>query len=302
MEQSTTQTGNDLAYHYTSMGVFLKLMEGIENGHFLFHASYIDVMNDPSEFKFGYGKFFKALTIIEGESGIEDKYKLSAIATEDNMSVTDWNEGFIDYHTSMFHLPFVISFSNDKDNLGMWRSYGSNGNGVVLGFDKKAAGAKYIYLEEKDFSYNIPYAVDVSYGEINEVLKNVLTHRYNIYYEKIKEIKDEYLLVFKTNFLYRFCRFFASLIKHKAYEEENETRMVFFKNEKPEELHFKVNMNERLVPFIQVPIPVVSLKRIVVGPCCAFDSTKRDIETLLTNKGFEINDMVVKSEVPYRNT
>jgi len=284
------------------MGVFLKLIDEIKDNHFFFHASYIDVMNDPSEFKFGYGKFFKALTMIEDESGIEDKYKLSAIATEDNMSVTNWNEDFIDYHSTMFHLPFVISFSNDKDNLGMWRSYGCNGNGVALGFDRKAAGAKDIYLEEKDFSYNIPYAVDVSYGEMNEVLKIVLNRQYNIYNEKIKEIKDEDLLVFKTNFLYRFCRFFASLIKHKAYEEENETRMVFFKNEKTEELLFKVNANGRLIPYIRVPIPVVQLKRIVVGPCCAFDSTKRDIETLLKNKGIEINDMVVKSEVPYRNT
>lgn len=300
MEQSTSQSKTNLAYHYTSIGVFLKLIEEIKDNKFFFHASYFDAQNDPSEFKYGYEVFLNALKKLEDKRGIEDKYKLTTIAMEDNMSVTDWNEVFIDYHSTMFHLPFVISFSNDKDNLSLWRSYGSNGNGVALGFDRKAAGVRNCVLDEKDFPNSMPYAVDVSYGEMNDVLKEVLNRHYDVYQKCVMKKKDDDLLAFKTNYLYYLCRFLVSLTKHKAYEEEKETRMVFFKNEKQEEYLFKVNRNERLVPYIQVPIPQSSLKRIVLGPCCT--STKRDVEMLLKNKGFEITqDIVVKSVIPYRD-
>lgn len=295
------QTVN-VAYHYTSIDTFLKMLDEVKDNLIFFHGSYISYMNDPTEFKYGFNFVHKLLEPIENELLVQGDDRLSLFWKTDYI-----REKQIDMLTKTFQLPFVVCFSNHKDFLPQWVMYGDNGKGVSLGFDvqnfykvhKTKDGQKLIDLTNYDS--NELYALRVSYKSIcnKHLFNTALSLMYKNYLKKIEKCIDKEAkckLQLKT--LNSIAFYLSALIKHKAYAYESETRILLPRSSYNDVL-FKTNGKGQVIPYIHIAINLKRLKKIVIGPCCDFDTTKTMIEVRLKQLGH--NDVkVLKSHIPYR--
>ena len=292
----------NVAYHYTSIDTFLKMLDGVKDNLIFFHGSYISYMNDPTEFKYGFNFVHKLLEPIENELLVQRDDRLSLIWNTDYI-----REKQIDMLTKTFQLPFVVCFSNHKDFLPQWEMYGDKGRGVSLGFDvqdyckiSKTKDGQTI-LDMTKYDDNEPHAIRVSYKNIsNRHFYNVaLLSMYNKYLDKIKNCTDkEAKCRLQLDTLYSIAFNLSALIKHKAYAYESETRILFPRSSYNDVL-FKTNGKGQMIPYIHIAINIKRLKKIVIGPCCDFDTTKTMIEARLKQLGHN-NVKVLKSHIPFR--
>ena len=293
----------NIAYHYTSIDIFLKMLNGVKDNLIFFHGSYISYMNDPTEFKYGFNFVHKLLEPIENELLVQRDDRLSIIWNTD-----DIREQHIDMLTETFKLPFVVCFSNHKDFLPQWEMYGDRGKGVSLGFDvqnyckiyKTKDGQKILDLTK--YNDKEPHALRVSYRNIcnRPFIKAALYSMYKNYLEEIKTCRDkEAKCKLQLDVLHSIAFYLSALIKHKAYSYESETRILLPRS-KYNDVLFKTNNKGQIVPYINIAIDLKRLKKIVIGPCCCdYDTTKMMIGARL--KQLNHKDVkILRSQIPYR--
>lgn len=302
-----------LAYHYTSLDVFLNLVKGIADHKFLFWGSYIFSMNDSTEFVKGYECAWNFLPEIEkhlAERGkIDDEYKLSLFWDQDKTNSSSW---WSNYHIELlkknYIAPFVISFSKQGDSLPQWTMYGKDGNGVSLGFDvliqsqiKRCNNGNLLLVFPIEKSNTV--VIDVEYDGLNldKSIAKYMCAEYMQYLQIIKNasnLEERDKQAIKLNAIERIVCLTASYIKHSAYKYESEVRFIQFRNE-INDVKYRIDAKGRLIPYMLIRIPTTKLKKIVVGPCADYNSVKLMIDTVLLQHG--IKDVtIVKSEVPYR--
>lgn len=302
---------DNLGWHYTTIDYFLKMLDVVKDGNFQFHASSVFSMNDPSEFMYGSKKVMDFFPLLEDELKVEDEYKLSKLYGDCNDYPGSYLlENQINLMNTSFQHPFSISYSKAIDSLPQWGMYGDNGHGISLGFD-----VRMYYIEKKtseglvhDYTHidlSRPYSIDVLYNEKitnKDIVYYYIKYFYNLYLKRVKE-KKEILPKEKIQIeeLGKILFFSASFIKHHSYEYERESRIIsMWKNYS--DIHFKARDKGTLVPYIEIGIPVSSLREIMVGPCCKYSSIKPCIELLLHQKGFKKNAVeITQSNVPYRS-
>jgi hypothetical protein len=294
------QTTN-IAYHYTSIDILLKLLDGIKDDHFVFHGSYILNMNDPTEFKYGFKQIIEILPKIEDELLVENKDRLSRVWNDD-----DIREMHLQMMCRTFRLPFVVCFSNNRDHLPQWGMYGDKGRGVSLGFDIQdyyriiRLGSN-VFLDMTNNDEIKLRAIRVSYKHISNRHSFVTAIKlfYKKYLTQISDIEDEKTKCnLKLDTLSLIAYFLSSLIKHKAYSYEAESR-VLYPCLSSSDVMFKMNSRGQLTPYIDVGIEKKRLKKIIVGPCCDYDSTKLMLEAKLNQIGLN-HIKILRSEIPYR--
>lgn len=291
----------NIAYHYTSIDTFLKLLGGIKDNKFMFFGSYILSMNDPAEFKYGFNMVHHLLNHIENELFVQKDDRLSTIWNTD-----DIREMHIDMLSETFQLPFVISFSNQKDFLPQWLTYGDDGRGVSLGFQiqdycRIIKNGKYTFVDWTKYDEKQIHALRVSYKRISNkfVYNGVLKNMYKQYLDKICNINEqEKKYSIQLDYLHTIAFYLSALVKHKAYSYENETRILFPRS-KLSDVQFRTNTKGQIVPYIKIGIETNRLKKIVLGPCCDFDSTKLMIETRLRQLNIS-RVRILKSQIPFR--
>ena len=122
----------EIAYHYTTIETLFEMLKNVEwnkqleERYLKFWASSIYAMNDPQEFMLGYKILQDSLLPkIEKKLKIRDSYlKLSNLAQifgyNDN---NKWNKELIEQIYTKHEIPFIVSFSNNKDFLSMWKAY-----------------------------------------------------------------------------------------------------------------------------------------------------------------------------------
>lgn len=303
------QIKENLGFHYTPIEAFMKMLDGIGNGKFKFHASSIFSLNDPSEMKYGYGEIMKKLPHIEAEFSISNaNYKLSEMWNKDkSYSYEEWYKIHLNKMKEYSQYPYVISYSRNRDNLQLWGMYGDNGRGIALGFDLRIyfferlsqKGLRILDSTHLDFE-NI-HSIDVEYGSMSMKSKLYFLVRgeYIKYLKEVQGITDKEEIVQKQlNALSRIMILVAPFVKHEAYEFEKESRIIQV-HKNIEDIKFKPNVRGGLTPYIEVEIPTSYLKEVIIGPCCDFDLIKKCIEIRLLQKG--IGDVeIAPSAVPYR--
>ncbi len=311
IEDMEKEIRDNLGWHYTCMDSFLKILNGIEGDNFIFQASSLFSMNDTSEFMYGSKKVMEILPQIENELDVEGDFKLSCLYGDCNDYPGSYLlENQINLMNTSFQHPFVVSYSKAMDSLPQWGMYGDNGYGISLGFD-----VRYYYIKKKDneggliydftrIDFDIPHSVDVLYTDTitpKDIVYYYIKYFYNLYLNRIKE-KKEILPKEKIQIeeLGKILFFSASFIKHHSYEYERESRIIsMWKNYS--DIHFKARDKGTLVPYIEIGIPVSSLREIMVGPCCKYSSIKPCIELLLHQKGFGEEVVITQSKVPFRS-
>ena len=297
-----------IVYHYTSLEVLLKMLDSIRDNNIIFYATRIFELNDKSELIYGFRKFWKLLPDIEKELKIDnDEYKLSKLSENESNQKDGLPQLIYNGLANSRHIPFVISFSNDKDNLPMWNMYANNGYGVALGFKMQLCFSGRIspnnsLIDITAFDPLKPISLKMSYGNISK-RSNIYRYAkilYSNYYSEIQGINDIKEILKKQLYLIEELGIAASaLLKHPSFSFEKESR-YYCKVLDTDSINFRINTRGNVIPFIEVPIPTSMFKKIVIGPCRDIDNIKNIIDIRLKQKGLEGIE-IEKSKIPYRN-
>ncbi len=289
-------------YHYTTLEVLLSMLKNLdrriptEESCLSFWASSILSMNDPQEFLYGYKLLQDTiLPEIERKMGIKDNnLKLSRLSKIQNGNdVEALNKAIIEKLYEENSIPYIVSFSENKDFLPMWNAYSCKGRGVCLCFKNN-----HYLIDGKNVDIlNYLHAKKVTYGEVDGSIKDVVHSLYEKYIEEYKNDRDR---------IKKMLSYFATLAvttspyhKHKAYEYENEVRLVQFKKS-TDNIKYRISKQGRLIPYIEVSVKLKYLEQIILGPCVDSVSIIRELRHMFDFYRGNEDNFIVPSEVPYR--
>lgn len=285
-----------LLYHYTTMDTFYSMMEhslyptkNIIPTHIMMWAGHYSFQNDPTECKLYFTGLEKAIQ----EYSIKKSCNLTEVYN-DYISSPKNDLGI-----------YFISFSEQEDDLTMWRGYGQNGDGISLGFNfEKLPGPQLMHLCDKNnpeanMHYRDPrlieskdYPIQCKYTEPNNIqIEDEVYHKVlSILKDKNDEWKDVILRLINDKE--------APKYKHIKYAAEKEHRIIRIKD-MPK---FRIGRDGLPIPYIEVGIPLNCLQKIIIGPCQASSQAIIRIKKFLWTKGIDTKNIeFVTSEIPYRN-
>lgn len=296
-----------LVYHYTSLATLKKLLDGIDKGNFVFHASSIRCMNDTSEFIYGFKELRRLLPNIEEDLGVKEELRISSIIQKEEKNILQsWNEQFTDILMEGNLTPFIISLSANGDNIPMWAMYGDNGKGVSLGFDlakvyiKQESNDGIPYLDFTKFRLEDPHAFKIRQNLSNTHIAYKYSQMiYKGYLDNARMLPSDYSLIkLQMNALYQMSMITSALLKHPAFRFENEWRVLGYARCLKDVL-YKTNSKGELISYIEQRIPIPYLRKIIIGPCYDGLGQKENIANML--KAYDIpNIKIVSSKVPFR--
>lgn len=245
----------DMLYHYTKVETLYKIISNEYNGNIRLRANFFMNMNDPYDCRYLISEISRLASIDKNQKHNKDDFQ-DAI--------------------KKVGIPYFISFSSKGDNLPMWKMYGDNGHGVVLGFDKE------------EIKESIKHFQNLCDNKDRLIALKCFCKLYDCKYWNENEIKeqfgDEYsktLKVLKEN-AKKDVVAVSYLVKSPYYQYEDETRIVF--------LYAPSN---RIAPdYINFYIPINSIKIIKAGPCVDSEYVRAFVPDCLKDK-------VEKSDIPY---
>lgn len=215
----------DIIWYYCNQQVFKSIVENHE-----IWLSDITKSNDANEIESGL-KFAKESFKTEAE-----KYFQEMQDDDVKNSVINFYIREIDKAKKMFYW-FAMCFSNKENNLIHWRTYGDNGKGYAIGFDRRALKqlvntlaqgnmrsismdkVKYVFpLQNRESQADCPKDERVNFINcINEnlcsdllALKGGVVNQNNVLYDKVKYmIRNSILEIIKSNAFYKDSDFSA---------------------------------------------------------------------------------------------
>ena len=286
------QEKKERMYHYTTMDTFFKIMENVKEDYFTFHAGSVYTMNDRQEMKRGYECIKKYLPIVEKKLNVKKKEKLFDMVQnqEQNKDIIDhFGEWLINDDVSNF----VVSFSSTPDILPMWALYGDNGNGVCLEFSPYAI-KNYYETKNTDKHLSIDKCVYT-----DEEIEDLLLFKLEIIYKlflKTNSNEERYNPKTKARYLATMCGLAGAFVKHSGFRYEEEIRMNVFRSK--EEWKFMDTRHHHHSVFVEVPIPINSLTKVIVGPAANIEDVKNSMVMIMRSKGIHLEP--IHSEIPYR--
>lgn len=271
-----------MLYHYTTFETFLRILEGItfECGVPYIHmrATRIDKLNDPTEMCVDIERYLKIIANYEKEHNLDNSVS-NYIQTSKNQIVDILNE------EKMISLPFVTSFSTRKDYLPMWSLYGDKHHGICLCFCDD--------LSEKIDSPIIHIPGYVSY--LNHKRPSIMATILDLYYN-IMDVKNKLDNSNAVEMLIGMSPF----IKNKVYAYEKEFRICVYNFAKGQVgiLGDELCMYDDTNDYINLTIPVSSLKCIILGKKVPFEISRLLFETYFKAHDYQID--IKQSQIPYQ--
>lgn len=286
-----------LLYHYTTMDTFYSMIEhslypkgdDVVPTHLIMWAGHYSYQNDPTECKLYFNGIEKAIQDYDNETScnLMEKYNKYTSDPKKDLGI------------------YLISFSEQEDDLTMWRGYGQNGDGISLGFnfeylpgpqlmhlyDKKDPEANSHQLDDRLIN-RTDYPEECIYTEPNNIkIENEVYHKtLRILQEEDNEWKDIILSLINSKE--------APKYKHIKYAAEKEHRII----KKKIISKFRIGRNGLPIPYIEVGIPLNCLQKIIIGPCLDFSEAITRIKKFLMTKGVDIENIeIITSQIPYRN-
>ncbi|MGQ0742720.1 MAG: DUF2971 domain-containing protein, partial [Alphaproteobacteria bacterium] len=194
---------------------------------------------------------------------------------------------------------FVTCFSEKGDDLSQWRAYCPSGNGYAIQFDagalRKLTGSNQVFL------------VRVEYNEQNHnVMFDDVMRWAEAYFQKWDgkakaSSIDDWAKEFVQFFLWN-VSFLAPCIKHPAFKDEAEWRLVYsYAADDKTRMRFRQSgsMMTRHMPLrLEGQLPITGA---VIGPCKYPLQSKVAVADLFKNAGYDPNLMKIEPTiVPYR--
>ena len=251
------ETGEvNILYHYTSLDALYAIIDEINNDDpndvfFKLRATHASFLNDLSE-----GRLLPNALKTLG-------------ASDEVLQIIQNTMGY----------PFVVSLSELRDDLNMWRCYANKGEGVSIGIDK--------------------VELDIAVNENN-----------NCKLDKCEYVKEEELvnllkekgadkMISNKNVLSMFQILRDALIfKDSSFHAEAEWRIHDFNLE----TKYRISDNV-IIPYREIRIPVSAIKSITLGPKCNRDKNLFSLNRMLKSKiggSFFREDFFSCSKIPYK--
>ena len=279
--------------HYTSLEGFQGMLNSISLQHnepmFKFWASSIFAMNDPKEMMHGYDCIWKALPQIEDKLEVDDKHKLSRIWKNVTSEHSDeyYNRMLKENLRKKNKIPFIISLSEKIDSLDLWRTYASDGCGVCFVFSEGS-------LKDKDLiPIDVDYTENITDGNIVfDVMKNLYENQ-KIPFVNDSEKHDSFSK--NLSFLTGCVIGLAPYIKKVDYEYEKEYRIIST-DSIDESIKYRISQRGHVIPYKEIPIPVNTIQKVILGPCSDPIVNKSMLEMELRTKDLNIPVEITKTK------
>ena len=262
--------GDRFIYHYTSATA----LENIVRSRSLY-LSDVSAMNDTAEVSLAFDMVEGMLT---SHGGKYDLNYLGAVRSVVDLART----------ATLFPL-FVASFCEDGDLLSQWRAYGPQ-QGFALGFDRVALAQAWSSGNDGE-------------SDLNQVLYSHTPQANEFLETRLVEIFEAAPVSPQQHVnLARGLRQYVPLIKHEAFKEEREWRVIYMPSQ-PGEGKARAVPGRGLLHFVGRAFPVSALYEVVVGPGPMQEAQLSAVRALL-GPGAALGDhhvVVTKSRIPYRS-
>ena len=285
-DESDLQSYKRNLYHYTTANGLI----GIINSNCLWATSAI-FLNDSNEIK--YGLDLISQTLIEYSNNISDTI-LKRLIKKTLQALNNPRYLSLDI--------YITCFSEKPDQLSQWKGFANQGSGFSVGFDSKE-----LFFNKRSYPYVLCSLKKVKYDEI--IQKNILVKDLNSFYEKLIKIKPEFYkyesLEDEASSVLAYSLFKHSIyFKHKAFEEENEWRIVTpdlstfngIRNKEAVIVKFMSN-NNNIIPYIELKLKPkhssfrnkqkLPIDEIIIGPKISFEINKKSVLKILDHNGFK---------------
>lgn len=293
----TPNTQSNIA-HYTSIGALKCIIAGIHSDAVLkLRATCASFTDDKEELKEGYEYLMKMLKAFE--EGKEEKFKLSNYMS-DVQDVDKYNryseENLKSWFYSERRTPYILCFSHLVDEISMWQTpYAQSGEGACLVFNLST-----MRYDNTKLLINEPlpvvYGDRLGYHKEKQLFQNLIMDKYYEFAKKISQIEEKDTITsLKLQSLEEICSFISSYFKRGKWYFQQEIRIMC---NTIEDCPSCVKEDDKKRPYVEVPIPLSCLRKVIIGPK-ASDSNVDDIRNRLSLFGFNSED-VYKSNEPLR--
>lgn len=273
-----------ILYHYTTISALLAILQPESLS---FHCTRHDYLNDKQELTYCKDSFLNMLKDYEIENGIQGELKLA-----DSIRVRE-------YETETFGNPnyYILSLSQNKDSLPMWRMYGEECNGIAIGINIDERNA---ISTEDSLLISILSLISTEFSgfELNRIRYGIkqdfVSAKVNSMYMAIQQNRADINTIHKV--YSGFIQDSAIYIKNPVFAYEKEWRLALTETDnKPK---YKVR-NNVIVPYVEISLNKNMLKEIVLGPSCEYELNNKSLKMLLNSRGYE-HVKICKSDILYR--
>lgn len=286
-----------LLYHYTSIDAFMGIFGNCTkaNQKITIWATHSMYLNDPTEFKLGKDICRETLLEVENELDIPFQERLSnRIYSSEEMRHQDVMDQVYSTIPEKIHwgMPYVISLSQNRDNLPMWNTYGCNGQGIALGFNKyRLIDSEGLVVKKCCYNTFLDEEYKALYLRIKDSWQSLYNNRGEIERSNVFDlIYDSIRLTFRDE---------MPFVKHYGYQYEDEIRCIAkpYKNTK---IQYR-SANNMIVPYIERQIDIKCLEQIIIGPCADKERFKASLTSFLYDKIEHLDRIkIIESDIPYR--
>lgn len=285
---------SSIIYHYTSIAAIQGMIDKYtkDSPYLTMWATHSQFLNDPTEYEYGKIVGQKLLEEVEQKLNIAEADRLSFTMYDESMKqyFVQCERGISCYADSLYMAtPFVISFSKNRDLLPMWTSYGKNGRGIAIGFNRESLEKHNNHFTVKDCYYDYD-------GSDYTPLKNKIKYWYEMMLQNINGASEGYARVCQIELIMTINAHVAAYIKHESYKYEQEVRCKVIKSS---EIKFRES-NGLIIPYTELRIPIDAIEEIIIGPTQDAERMKLAIEMLLKTNGIYRDIKIKKSKIPYR--
>ncbi len=265
-------------YHYTDAAAVMSIIEKQE-----LWLTDIRFLNDSEEAIDGAKHIAKEISKLEkfNEPSFDQALEHLRDFTVDS-AITDLDD---------MHM-FLCSFSQTKDHLSQWRSYGA----YAIEFDDQLIGE----LAPLSNCIYDPFFKSLKAKELVDRIRENIATDLN---------KSDPLAYFDAMQHVWALGDAISLFKHQSFSEESEVRIIKQESSLSDEIYYRAR-GEYLIPYTKLKIPIESIKAVHIGPMkhqnLAASSMRSFVGNIYAhNKGSQYQGergiAVIQSAIPYRS-
>jgi hypothetical protein len=276
-------------FHYTGIDTLLSMLKSDTPSLWLSGISYL---NDSKELMHGHDLMLKRLNdlgcIKDHNSAAQPLLRIFA----DTLGLKQ---------NTTAHM-YVMSFSEAANSLNQWRSYTPHGKGISMTFDFKQENdffekcglmlVKCLYEEQEQVNL-----IDALINYVESMFSDLFEE--HTWPQTISELPTNekfhstYASALATGYL------IFSIIKHPAFKDEKEWRLIAQKTNDLTEIDFRSGSN-MLLPYLVAPIDLPHyFKSIMIGPTAHKELAGEAISGLL--KKYKLEQLGYStSNIPYR--
>ena len=269
-----------IVYHYTSIDTLEKILasaQGSEDAYLTLRGTHCVYLNDSTENVLGVILVKRFITKIEDELGIADGERLTHVAQTPDAYLATLLRRYDDHRNGPER--FVISFSQDPDNLVMWSMYGNKGNGIALGLDTEKMAQLMTYenffnIEEGVCTYLTPkQLIEASSESLPEAYAAIKARYQSITQPEVMKTMHKLYetesipdgkMIMQQDQLMHLIKYASIFHKQDCWSNEHEYRLSY--ESMGVNIQYHKNSMGDYIPHCDVPIPLDALTTVMIGP------------------------------------